>query len=71
MRKSRWYRFHLCIYWERGNKGRYIGLMHWWEFELFPWGKNDGDRGFLEWLLFRGGWYPIKPQLQLSLIYQK
>ena len=59
---TRTFTFNMCLHWERGNKGKYIGLLRIWEFELFLWFKNDGDHGFLMWLFFRCGWYPVKPK---------
>lgn len=60
--KSRAFTFNMCIHWEKGGKGRYIGLLRIWELQLIPWFKDDGDRGFFEWLIFRCGWYPEKAQ---------
>jgi hypothetical protein len=61
---SRMYQFNRCIFWEKNNKGRYFGLND-PLFDacvfFFPWIKNDGNRGFVEWLIFRFGWYPVPP----------
>ena len=58
------FKFNRCFHWEKNNKGRYIGLLN----PLFdidvlfiPWIQNDGDKGFIEWLVFRFGWYPVSP----------
>jgi len=57
--------FNRCIHWERESKGKYIGLQN-PLFDIvtffFPLWSNDGDRGFIEWLIFRFGWYPLPPK---------
>lgn len=64
MAVERRFKFNRCIHWEKGNKGKYIGFNN----PLFdidvlfiPWIKNDGNKGFIEWLIFRFGWYPVPP----------
>lgn len=58
------FKFNRCIHWEKGTGGRYIGLLNpLFDIGVFiiPWVKNDGDRGFVQWLVFRFGWYPVPP----------
>jgi len=50
------YTFNRCVHIERHGKGRYFGLT---SLELSPLWDFDGNRGFLEWLIFRLGWYPV------------
>lgn len=56
--------FNKCVHIEKGNNGYYFGLNRIWDFEVLPWIRNDGYRGFIEWLFFRYGWYPIGEKRQ-------
>jgi len=62
MGKSRVFIFNRCIHREKDGRGVYIGLEN-PIFDIdtffFPWVRNDGCRGFVEWLIFRFGWYPV------------
>ncbi len=59
---NRRFKFNRCIHWEKEGKGRYFGF-HDPLFDLavlfWPWIRDDGDKGFIEFLIFRFGWYPV------------